>query len=80
MMAVSAFNAIGKTSPGMLVSMSRTIGVYAPLAFILAWLMDLRGVFLAAFLANIVAGILGYMWLRMTLRQYPQEQPVEEPA
>ncbi len=80
MVAVSAFNAIGKPTPGMLVSMSRTIGVYAPLAFILAWLMDLRGVFLAAFLANIVAGILGYMWLRMTLRQYPQEQPVEEPA
>jgi Na+-driven multidrug efflux pump len=70
MISVSAFNAVGKPTPGMLVSMSRTIGVYAPLAFLLAWLLDLRGVFLAAFIANIIAGLLGYFWFRAAMKSY----------
>lgn len=70
MVCVSAFNAVGKPTPGMLVSMSRTIGVYAPLAFVLAWLLELRGVFLAAFCANIVAGLLGYLWFKLAMRPY----------
>jgi Na+-driven multidrug efflux pump len=61
---------VGKPTPGMLVSMSRTIGVYAPLAFLLAWLLDLRGVFLAAFIANIIAGLLGYFWFRSAMKSY----------
>jgi putative MATE family efflux protein len=70
MISVSAFNAVGKPTPGMLVSMSRTIGIYAPLAFLLAWLLDLRGVFLAAFIANIIAGLLGYFWFRSAMKSY----------
>lgn len=73
MISVSAFNAIGKPGPGMLVSMSRTAGVYAPLAFLLAWLLALQGVFLAAFSANIVAGLLGYFWFRITIKPYYKE-------
>lgn len=68
--SVSAFNAIGKPTPGMLVSMSRTIGVYAPLAFLLAWLLGLRGVFLAAFSANVIAGLIGYFWFRATCAHF----------
>ncbi len=70
MISVSAFNAVGKPTPGMLVSMSRTIGVYAPLAFLLAYLLGLRGVFLAAFTANIAAGSLGYFWFRYAMKPY----------
>jgi len=70
MVCVGAFNAIGKPTPGMLISMSRTIGVYAPLAFLLTWIFELQGVFMAAFLANIVAGTLGFFWFRMTFRQF----------
>ena len=84
MISVSAFNAVGKPTPGMLVSMSRTIGVYAPLAFLLAWLLELRGVFLAAFIANIIAGLLGFVWFRYAMKPYfdaPQEAVAEpEPA
>jgi putative MATE family efflux protein len=81
MVSVSAFNAIGKPTPGMLISMSRTIGVYAPMAFLLAWLFDLQGVFLAAFLANIVAGTLGFFWFRMAFRQFRSTvDPEAEPA
>ena len=48
MTANSAFNAIGKPVPGMFVSMTRTILVYAPLAFVFARLFGLVGVFAAA--------------------------------
>ena len=70
MISVSAFNAVGKPGPGMLISMSRTIGIYAPLAFLLAWLMQLYGVFLAAFIANIMAGLLGFFWFRIAMKPY----------
>ena len=79
MISVGAFNAVGKPTPGMLVSMSRTIGIYAPLAFALAWLLELRGVFLAAFMANIIAGLIGYFWFRLTIRAYA-EQPLATEA
>lgn len=80
MISVSAFNAVGKPTPGMLISMSRTIGVYAPLAFLLAYLLELRGVFLAAFSANIIAGLLGYFWFRYAMKPYFGAQPEAETA
>jgi putative MATE family efflux protein len=80
MISVSAFNAVGKPTPGMLVSMSRTIGVYAPLAFLLAWLLELRGVFLAAFIANIIAGLLGFFWFRYAMKPYFIAAPEPETA
>lgn len=70
MICVSAFNAVGKPTPGMIVSMTRTIIVYAPLAFLLAWLMQLQGVFLAAFFANIIAGLVGWSWFRLAMKPY----------
>jgi putative MATE family efflux protein len=70
MISVSAFNAVGKPNPAMIVSMCRTIIVYAPLALLLAALLDLRGVFLAAFTANILAGILGFIWFRAVFKTY----------
>ena len=73
MICVSAFNAVGKPTPGMIVSMTRTIIIYAPLAFLLAHLLDLRGVFLAAFLANIIAGLLGWAWFRVAMQAYTTE-------
>lgn len=79
MTSVGAFNAIGKPMPAMLVSLSRTIGVYVPLAFILAHLLGLLGVFLAAFSANIIAGLFGYIWFRSLYRSFlAQERAVQQ--
>lgn len=75
----SSFNAIGKPLPGMFVSMTRTILVYAPLAFLFAHLFGLPGVFAAAFTANLIAGTVGFIWLRHTLTQtFKEEQAVLE--
>jgi Na+-driven multidrug efflux pump len=69
MTANSAFNAIGKPMPAMFVSLIRTILVYAPLAFLLAKLFGLTGIFAAACTANLVAGGLGRIWFRFTYVQ-----------
>jgi len=69
MTVISAFNAIAKPLPGMFVSLTRTIMIYAPLAFILAHFFGLVGVFSAAFTANLIAGGVGVVWLRRVLKQ-----------
>jgi putative MATE family efflux protein len=70
----SSFNAIGKPMPGMFVSLTRTILIYAPLAFLFAHLFGLVGVFAAAFTANLIAGTLGFFWFRRTLTRTVSEE------
>jgi len=72
----SAFNAIGKPLPGMFVSLTRTIMVYAPLAFLLAYMFGLVGVFAAAFTANLIAGAVGVVWLRHVLKRVIHDDKV----
>ena len=64
-----AFNAIGKPMPAMFISLTRTILLYAPLAFILANLFGLVGVFAAACIANLSAGTLGFFWFRSAFKK-----------
>ena len=73
MVVNSAFNSIGKPMPAMLVSLSRTILIYAPLAFLFAALFGLVGVFAAAFTANLAAGTVGYLWLKHTMNQFESD-------
>ena len=70
----SSFNAIGKPMPAMFISLTRTILIYAPLAFILANLFGLVGVFAAACSANLIAGSVGVVWFRRVLRKTIAEQ------
>jgi putative MATE family efflux protein len=77
MISVSAFNAIGKPMPAMWISLTRTILVYAPMAFLLAWWIGLFGVFLAAFIANLSSGSLGFIWFRAVFFNW---KPGPEPA
>lgn len=77
----SSFNAIGKPIPGMFVSMTRTILVYAPLAFLFARLFGLVGVFAAACTANFIAGGVGFVWFRMVFgRKLAEHTPAPQPA
>ncbi len=73
MITVSAFNAIGKPMPAMWISLTRTILVYAPMAFILASTIGLFGVFLAAFIANLSSGTLGFLWFRSVFFNWKRE-------
>jgi putative MATE family efflux protein len=80
MTANSAFNAIGKPMPAMLISLSRTILIYAPLAFLFATLFGLVGVFAAAFTANFTAGTIAYLWLRSTMKKFTVQNEAMQKA
>lgn len=78
-----AFNAMGKPMAAMWVSLSRTVMVYAPLAWLLAQLFGLIGIFIAAATANFVAGGIGYAWFRAVFREKladQQPKPAEQRA
>ena len=74
MIANGSFNAIGKPMPAMFVSLTRTILLYAPLAFVLANLFGLIGVFAAACTANLIAGTVGFLWFRRAFKRVADEQ------
>jgi len=81
MVVNSAFNAIGKPLPAMFVSMTRTILVYAPLAFLFAKLFGIVGVFAAACTANFIAGGVGVAWFRIVLKhKLADHPPAPQPA
>ena len=64
-----ALNALGKPMAAMWVSMSRTIAVYAPLAWVLSHFFGIIGIFIAAASANFIAGGIGALWLRFALSE-----------
>ena len=64
-MAVNgALNALGRPMAAMFVSLSRTVVVYAPLAWILAQFFGLPGIFIAAASANFISGGIAALWFR----------------
>ncbi|MCL4779212.1 MAG: MATE family efflux transporter [Gammaproteobacteria bacterium] len=67
--ASNSFNAIGKPMPGMIISLTRTILVYAPLAWLLSSVFGLVGIFAAACAANVIAGAVGLLWYRVIFAQ-----------
>ncbi len=75
-----ALNALGKPMAAMWVSMSRTIAVYAPLAWVLSQFFGIIGIFIAAASANFIAGGIGTLWFRIALRDTIAKQPPKPPA
>lgn len=78
-----ALNALGKPIAAMWVSMSRTIAVYAPLAWVLSHFFGIIGIFIAAASANFVSGGIGALWFRSVLSETMirhQPKPVEQRA
>ncbi len=69
-----SFNAFGKPMPAMIISISRTLIIYVPMAYFLASLFGIRGVFIAQVLANILAGVVGVIWYRLIFRQLSTSQ------
>ena len=80
MIVNGSFNAIGRPMPAMIVSLCRTILVYAPLAFIFAKLFGLVGIFAAACTANFVAGSVGFVWFRSLFRKVIIEEKAVQHA
>lgn len=64
-----ALNALGKPMAAMFVSLSRTVAVYAPLAWVLSHFFGLVGIFIAAASANFIAGGIGAAWFRLAFKE-----------
>jgi putative MATE family efflux protein len=80
-MAVNGtLNAMGRPMAAMFVSLSRTIAVYAPLAWVLAQFFGLTGIFIAAATANFIAGGIGVGWFRLAFNETLASQQARQGA
>ena len=70
MSVCAAFNGVGYPLPGVVISASRALVVFLPLALLGQMLIGLNGIFIASALANIVVGIGAYLWLGRNVRVY----------
>ncbi len=71
----AAFNGLGRPWPAMVLSASRVVLVFLPLALLGQWLWALKGIFVATALANLCVGIWAWFWLRRYLFQLALENP-----
>ena len=64
--ASSTFNALGKPIPSMIMTVSRMVVLYIPLAYVGSKLFGINGIFAAACIANLAVGIGAYIWNQKT--------------
>ena len=75
----SAFNAMGKPIPSIVMTIARMFVLYIPLAYIGSRIAGPTGIFVAALVSNLVVGIGAYCWNRkacfepVTIQTTPQE-------
>ncbi|NET27488.1 MATE family efflux transporter [Okeania sp. SIO1I7] len=75
----ATFNALGKPLPSVVMTMTRMLFLYVPLAYLGSWLFGVNGIFVAACFANLAVGIGAYIWNQKTcsLKMTAQQQRVE---
>ncbi len=64
MVVNAAFNGLGNPMPGVVISVTRILVLYVPLAFLGKALFGMVGIFAAYAVANILSGVLGYFWAK----------------
>ena len=62
--AGSAFVALGKPLPSLVLTLSRMVLVYLPLAILGNHLFGFRGIYGAGALSNVIAGVVAVLWVR----------------
>ncbi len=77
-----AFNALRRPIPALILSISRLVIVYVPLAFIGSYLYGYVGIFAATALANILVGIVAVYWYQRVMQRARNllESPANEIA
>ncbi len=64
MVVNAAFNGLGNPMPGVVISVTRILVLYVPLAILGMRLYGIAGIFAAYAAANIISGIIGYYWAK----------------
>lgn len=65
----SAFNAMGKPIPSIIITATHMVGFYLPLAYIGGRIVGPVGIFVAAAIANLAVGLGAYTWSRRACLQ-----------
>ena len=78
--ANSAFNAMGKPVPAVVMMVLRMFVLYVPLAYVGSWLVGPTGIFVAALVANLVAGLAAYGWSQRVCALHPAGDRVPHEA
>ena len=79
MVVNAAFNGLGNPMPGVVISVTRILVLYVPLAMLGMKLYGVAGIFAGYAAANILSGILGYFWARNNAHRLC-EQAASQPA
>ncbi len=69
--ASSAFNAMGKPIPSIVMTLTRMLVLNVPLAYVGSQMMGPVGVFVATLIANLAVGLGSYVWNQRTCQQPP---------
>ena len=69
MVVNAAFNGLGNPMPGVVISVTRILVLYVPLAILGKALFGMVGIFAAYAIANILSGLLGFLWARANARR-----------
>jgi Na+-driven multidrug efflux pump len=75
----SAFNGSGKPLPAVVISASRVIVVFLPLAVLGQWLLGLNGIFVATAVSNLLLAWLAFTWLGLHIRSHGSEDQPRSP-
>ena len=67
--STSAFNAVRVPGPALVLSVSRLLVVFLPLAILLSRVMGYPGVFVAIALSHVFIGVMGWHWCDRRLRR-----------
>ena len=70
----SAFNAMGKPVPSIVMTVARMFVLYIPLAYIGSRIAGPTGIFVAALVSNGVVGLGAYWWNQKACQQPPTVQ------
>jgi len=79
MSCIAAFNGSGRPLPGVVISASRVIFLFLPLAFLGQWLFGLEGIFAATATSNLVLATVAFIWLGLHIRAHGSEDQPRSP-
>jgi putative MATE family efflux protein len=68
MVVNAAFNGLGSPLPAVIISVTRTLVLYVPLAYTASRLMGIPGIFAAACFSDLLSGMIAYAWFRRRCR------------
>jgi len=80
LVAVAAFNALGRPMPATMVTFIKLFVAYLPLAWVLSRLTGLNGIFVANASVHLAFGVLGYFWFRRVLGSLDGVQSSAKPV